>query len=265
VEGFVLARGETALQVFGVGQRSRERRIRGTRVDVYEPRRAHVDQLTLQVADDPRGRQRGRMPREADGEAWRQQAEEPSRVDLSAGQTLDAPAPTETAHVLKARRQLFAEWNVALHRFGECDSHLRQVGLDARCVFGTGDQRSFQAVRGRGTPDLLSEAEIGRVHVVGICSRRGGAGVCIVLRTRLHLDHGLERRIDAVDHAAERREPAQAVVFGRARESNRAGLDNREGRFRGPDCGGFATRDSNQRRQLSLGTRHRMRYVARQK
>ncbi|HKW60896.1 MAG TPA: hypothetical protein VJR46_14195 [Candidatus Dormibacteraeota bacterium] len=63
VEGLVLAGGEPALQVLGVRQGSGQGGVGGAGDGVEGASGAHVDELALQVADDPRRRQRGRVPR----------------------------------------------------------------------------------------------------------------------------------------------------------------------------------------------------------
>src|SRR5438445_172061 len=95
-------------------------------------RRAHADQLPLQVTHDPRGRERNGMPGQAHGETGRQQAEEPCRIEVGSGQTLDIPGTTETARVLKARSQFSPEDSFRRRLGGvEPDAHLAQRSLQA--------------------------------------------------------------------------------------------------------------------------------------
>src|SRR5438552_2706720 len=102
----VLTRGQAPLEVFGVRQRARQSRIRRARVGIKEARGAHVDQLALEVMDDPGGGQRRGVPREADRQPWRQQVEQPSGVELGTRKSLDVPAAAETADVAESRREL---------------------------------------------------------------------------------------------------------------------------------------------------------------
>ena len=106
VISLVLTRGQAPLEVFGVRQRARQSRIRRAGVGIKEARGPHVDQLALEVMDDPGGGQRRGVPREADRQPWRQQVEQPSGVELGTRKSLDVPAAAETADVAESRREL---------------------------------------------------------------------------------------------------------------------------------------------------------------
>src|SRR2546430_15668537 len=54
VECPLLAGRQATLEMFGIGQRSREDRIGGTRALLQDACRAHADQLALEVFDYPR-------------------------------------------------------------------------------------------------------------------------------------------------------------------------------------------------------------------
>ena len=79
---------------------------------LLQPSGSHVDQLPLQVFDDPRHGQRRGMPREADLQTDRHESEKPARVELVAGKALQTPSATPTTGVEKVIGSLAAKsWN----------------------------------------------------------------------------------------------------------------------------------------------------------
>ncbi len=96
MKGPFLAGGQPALEVLCRRQGTRKLRIGGLSLHAAG---THRDQLSLQVADDPGGRQRGRVPRKAHAETGRQQAEQPSRLELVTGEAIDVPAAAHTTRV----------------------------------------------------------------------------------------------------------------------------------------------------------------------
>src|SRR5260370_11107305 len=92
VKRFVLALRQAALQVLGIWQRAAHQRIRSSVcVLVDKARRAHVDQLSLQIVDDPRDRQRRCMPGEAQVLLMCEEPKYPPILQLDSTQALHIP------------------------------------------------------------------------------------------------------------------------------------------------------------------------------
>jgi len=121
VERLVLAGGEAALQVFRVGQGAREGRVRRRGRRVHEAARPHVDELALEVADDPVGGKGRDVPGKVERKTRRQEAEEPAGVELGARQTIDVPRAAEASGVKKLAGELPPE-DVGLYRV--CDARM---------------------------------------------------------------------------------------------------------------------------------------------
>src|SRR2546427_9158747 len=135
MEGLVMTGRQSTLEIVGIGERVCERRIGDAGVPVKEASGAHAHELPLQVMDDPSGRQRNRVPADADRKAGRQELEEPAWLDVRAWQSLDKPAAAETADVLETRGELAAESPAAAGRDGlAADSNLIERCLHARRV-----------------------------------------------------------------------------------------------------------------------------------
>ncbi|TMF28793.1 MAG: hypothetical protein E6I30_14275 [Chloroflexi bacterium] len=221
MERFVLARGQSALQVLSVRKRPGERRIGDACVAIQQTGGAHADQLTLQVVDDPGGGQGNGVPREADGQTRRTEHEEPARLDLGAGQTVDVPAAAEAADMLESRRELAAEGEVGNWCDGVgADADFRKRGLYTSRIFFRDDKSGCCRVSRRGPPHGGRELDVRAPHVVEVARNRMRR-VGFVVWAGHDVDHDLKRRVEAVEHAAERDEPTAAIVLGCTREADR--------------------------------------------
>ena len=111
---------------------------------VEQARCSHVDELTLEVVDDPRDRQRVGMPGEAQLQAGRQKPEKPASLQLGSGQAFDIPGATEPTRVAVLVGQLLAEAHLAdRHRHFELHPELVQGKLQALGMSLGGDQGSL--------------------------------------------------------------------------------------------------------------------------
>src|SRR5437868_5022664 len=93
----------------------------------------------------------------------------------------------------------------------------------------------------RQKPEQPTRLEIGRFEAEGFG---------VVTRARLHVDDGLQRRIETVDEPAKTVDPSATVIIGRARESDRAGFESDEAVFGRPAFGRLAAQHANHRSDL---------------
>ena len=210
------------------------------------------------------------MPRERDRQSVGQQAEEPTRVEVGAWQSIHIPAAAEAADVQEARGNLAPEHGPRRLMPGRAgDPHVCQRRAQARGMSIGDHERREDGVGHRGAPDRAREREVGATHVVEV-----GWKICLGSRLLIgsgaDFDHHLEGGVQSVDQPPKAVEPLLAVVLRRPGEADRSGVDNRRADATlGPPLPGVAAHDADQRLRVnrhrrSRGHRHRTRYVARE-
>ena len=235
VESLVLARGQPALKILGVRQCACQKRISRPRVMLEETRGPHVDQLPLQVVDDPCDRQRRDMPRKPQLQAGGQEPEKPAGIQLCSGQPFDIPRAAVPACVQVAVGQLLAEAGLVVGRsYLERHTNLPQRRLEVLGMSFGGDQGGLESMRGWRLSHLIDKGHIRPAHVIEVNWRHrseiGGAGAWH------HFDQNLQGTVQAVEQAAERVDPTRAVGLRGAGKTQGSGLDHGNAGRSLPQC-----------------------------
>jgi hypothetical protein len=109
------------------------------------------------------------MPRKAHFEAARNQAMQPPRLELTAGQAIDVPGATPASCMKEVARLLGAEDRPIVRLAGrEFDSHLGEGGLQPQTLGWSCDEFDAHTVRGVGVGELVGKADVSASRVVQV-------------------------------------------------------------------------------------------------
>src|SRR5690242_11481737 len=126
--------------------------------------------------------------------------------------------------------------------------------MEPRCGLAIRGERGGQAMGACRATYVLGEDEIRAAHVVPPIWHLGWPRVVFDFDARPYANDHLQRRIEAVEKAPERVEPAHAVILGGVRESDRVRVGDDQLGICSPAGSGLAPREADHRQ--------RNRYVA---
>src|SRR5690242_237790 len=126
--------------------------------------------------------------------------------------------------------------------------------MEPRCGLAVGGERGGDAMGAGRATYVLGEDEIRAAHVVPPVGHLGRLRVLLGFDSWPHANDHLQRRIESVEKAPERIEPAHAVVLGGVGESDRVRVGDDQLGIAAPAGRGLAPREADHRQ--------RNRYVA---